>query len=405
MTAALTVIQKSVPSLRSFTAQARAVGRSELAATQDKEHLPSLLTIDAETGLPVPTLRPPEDAAASDCAALLPPTLLASLEEAMAVLAGIMGDRAQAALDSTHAAIESTSMAIESMASATLVSAADAGAAAAAAVTDATTEAETKVANTAVMKSLADADALAQAALEKVGEAASSTLSAVETTMIVPEHVVAASTARGALNEAAADLQKVAAAVTSPKKVEAPEGAAEGAGVAATTESRAAELRLAGQDALACGDAAEAVRLFSEGLKLLPTSHLMLSGRSMAMNQLGRAADAAQDALAVVQGAPSWALGWYRCAVIVEGQGKLVEAADMYACAHKVALEQGDERGADLYEEAKQRVDEALVVRRQNIWLGKAGAAAKPAVAAAAAPEPAPEAQSAAAGRSLDQAD
>jgi tetratricopeptide (TPR) repeat protein len=102
---------------------------------------------------------------------------------------------------------------------------------------------------------------------------------------------------------------------------------------AAAAKKRAGELKDAGNAALAKGAKGRALALYTEGLGLDPTSHVLLSNRSGVALELGHAGDAEADARAAIASAPEWPKGHFRLGAALEAQGRHAEAADAYGDA------------------------------------------------------------------------
>lgn len=102
---------------------------------------------------------------------------------------------------------------------------------------------------------------------------------------------------------------------------------------AAAAKKRAGELKDAGNAALAKGAKGRALALYTEGLALDPTSHVLLSNRSGVNLELGQAGDAEADARAAIAAAPEWPKSHFRLGAALEAQGRHAEAAEAYADA------------------------------------------------------------------------
>ncbi len=91
---------------------------------------------------------------------------------------------------------------------------------------------------------------------------------------------------------------------------------------------RATELKRQGNEKFVMKKYQEAVALYTEGLKYMPTHAQILNNRANALHKLGRLEDSLKDALKAIEASPSWSKAHYRAGQVLLELKQYTEAAE-----------------------------------------------------------------------------
>jgi small glutamine-rich tetratricopeptide repeat-containing protein alpha len=124
--------------------------------------------------------------------------------------------------------------------------------------------------------------------------------------------------------------------------------------------TKANELKLLGNKAMAARDFEEAINKYTEALELLPNNVVYLSNRAAAYSSLRQHADAIKDAEAAIKADPTYSKAYSRLGLANYALNKPSEALDAYKKGLEVEGDNASPAMKKGYETAKARVEEQL---------------------------------------------